>query len=429
MQERKGTEIFRKGFAFVIQGDSTQWSAIRGPNVMAERGKTTPPLFEYKYGALVIEFTARYNPAIMEESHSVACYEVHPRREGNKRISPLYSVWCSPFFDGKSHLVKIEYNNTTSSLHVWMLPQEKALLHVEKKNLRSSGIQLEFLRSCGVQLEDQRAWVGFMAATGDDAQWQSQAIHIESWKFQLKEKKFGNEIDSSPENKIREAWKRLRIGYHVKSPLDLVLLEEGFDRYNVLWHFLLDVKRVQLNLNESFYAFKDLRKKNRRNTPPKEYRVHQSLLFLRARMQFLVNNIQFYLQVDVLEAQFHALREKIEDSQDFDTVRDAHKEYLSTITNHCFLRDRTVFESLNLCFKLCSKFCSLVGTRKLEISQTDVNQMTEEFDSKCLAIYDLVDRKSRLHGSPHLTQLSMRINYNDYLGKQLKNRKRQFKKS
>jgi len=253
-EKKKDTNIFRKGFAFVVQGESTQWYAVRGPNVEAERGKSTPPLFEYNYGALVIEFTARYNPAIREESHSVACYAVDPKKEKKKRVSPLYTVWCPAFFDGKSHKVKIEYTTKPSSLTVWLLPQEKHVLHITKKDLYA----------CGVQLEAQRGWIGLMAATGDDMRWQSQAIHIESWKFEVKQEKHEIRTDPSSDQNIRQAWKALRMGYQVDSPLDLVLLEEGFDRYNALWHFLLHVKRVQLALKEAYLPFITLRKKKKK---------------------------------------------------------------------------------------------------------------------------------------------------------------------
>jgi hypothetical protein len=77
----------------------------------------------------------------------------------------------------------------------------------------------------------------------------------------------------------------------------------GYDSYNALFRFLLDVKRVQNELHRQW------RPTTRRTTrevtkpstisPSSQGRYNQTpvVVALRANMQFLVDNLQYHLQV------------------------------------------------------------------------------------------------------------------------------------
>lgn len=62
----------------------------------------------------------------------------------------------------------------------------------------------------------------------------------------------------------------------------------------------------------------------------------------RFHMSFLIDNLQFYLQADVLEAQFVELENKIKQSKDFEQIRFAHDTFLTKIQTQTFLLNKTV---------------------------------------------------------------------------------------
>lgn len=130
-------------------------------------------------------------------------------------------------------------------------------------------------------------------------------------------------------------------------------------RYSSLFHFLLSLRRAQITLQQSWAVLMTLRA-----------HTHslQSVWQLRAHMGFLVDNLQYYvqvnelmiwfpkdallysplsmynvihnwtvlLQVDVLETQYSILVEKIKSTHDFENVKNAHSEFLSTLESQLF---------------------------------------------------------------------------------------------
>ena len=91
----------------------------------------------------------------------------------------------------------------------------------------------------------------------------------------------------------------------------------------------------------------------------KEYgALLQPLWLLRARMAFVVDNLQSYLQVDVFDVAYARLCSKISKSTDFESVKRAHQEFLSNVTVHSYLRDR-----VRGAHYLACRYARLVHTR------------------------------------------------------------------
>jgi len=78
-------------------------------------------------------------------------------------------------------------------------------------------------------------------------------------------------------------------------------------------------------------------------------------------MAFLVDNLQYYLQVDVLESQFSQLLHQINSTRDFESIRLAHDHFLSNLLAQSFILLKPVFHCLNEILDLCHSFCSLVS--------------------------------------------------------------------
>jgi gamma-tubulin complex component 4 len=89
----------------------------------------------------------------------------------------------------------------------------------------------------------------------------------------------------------------------------------------------------------------------------------RSLWHLRNRMAFIVNNLQYYFHVDVLEVQHHKLIQFLErpDINDFEKARQAHEDYLETLLGQCFLQVPAISRCLNQILALCSTYCSKIS--------------------------------------------------------------------
>lgn len=131
-------------------------------------------------------------------------------------------------------------------------------------------------------------------------------------------------------------------------------------RYNKLFQFLLTVKRIQMELQHAYSLLKCNKQSLR-------------LLFaMRAKMSFIVDNLQFYIHVDVIDSQFAHMQKLIQQSQDFEQIHKAHEDYLQTIGNQCFLHVKPIMNALYSMFYCCMQLCGMI--RNSSSMQQDMSE-------------------------------------------------------
>ena len=118
-----------------------------------------------------------------------------------------------------------------------------------------------------------------------------------------------------------DAWRGLSLSYRLRWPLHLLITQSSLAQYNTLFQFLFTVRRVGLELQATWGVLKQARYKVFKgegctvdDVGAAGGTAHDRLMALwtlRAQMSFLVDNLQYYLQVDVLESQWSILLERI----------------------------------------------------------------------------------------------------------------------
>ena len=129
---------------------------------------------------------------------------------------------------------------------------------------------------------------------------------------------------------------KLRMHYDMEWPLGTLLFTpEVMRKYNELFAFLLRVKRAKTELQQAWLQTQSGRNGRAisstftKGSASTKHLV--SMWALRAEMAFLVNNLLYYLQCDVLDAQFQALNEVMASSDSFETIRVAHSKFVERI--------------------------------------------------------------------------------------------------
>ncbi|XP_012910943.1 gamma-tubulin complex component 4 isoform X4 [Mustela putorius furo] len=164
----------------------------------------------------------------------------------------------------------------------------------------------------------------------------------------------GPSRETSPREAPASGWAALGLSYKVQWPLHILFTPAVLEKYNVVFKYLLSVRRVQAELQHC-WALQMQRKHLKSNqTDAVKWR-------LRNHMAFLVDNLQYYLQVDVLESQFSQLLHQINSTRDFESIRLAHDHFLSNLLAQSFILLKPVFHCLNEILDLCHGFCSLVS--------------------------------------------------------------------
>ncbi|VTJ70181.1 Hypothetical predicted protein [Marmota monax] len=154
--------------------------------------------------------------------------------------------------------------------------------------------------------------------------------------------------ETSPREAPASGWAALGLSYKVQWPLHILFTPAVLEKYNVVFKYLLSVRRVQAELQHC-WALQMQRKHLKSNqTDAVKWR-------LRNHMAFLVDNLQYYLQVDVLESQFSQLLHQINSTRDFESIRLAHDHFLSNLLAQSFILLKPGFSrQSSLLFKILS---------------------------------------------------------------------------
>ncbi|CAD7086154.1 unnamed protein product [Hermetia illucens] len=213
----------------------------------------------------------------------------------------------------------------------------------------------------------------------------------------------------------------ITLQYKINWPLHLLFSPKVIERYNELFRFLMLIKRTQYDLH-MIWCFH------------RENRVHMTnvkLLQLRNQLMFLVDNLQYYILIDVLESQYSILMNTVLDSTDFEHIQRAHCIFQANVLSLCFLLtdeepsktnvmnsiENPVLTILNKIFHLCDEFCNFAKTAHSTLTEqenTDYNLLEKEFEILIDKLLNLLIGLKAGSTSTPLSQFLLRLDYNHW---------------
>ncbi|XP_015584908.1 gamma-tubulin complex component 4 [Cephus cinctus] len=215
----------------------------------------------------------------------------------------------------------------------------------------------------------------------------------------------------------KRGWGLIILQYKVVWPLHLLFSPTALKDYNTVFRFLLRVKKTQINLRNLWSEH--MRAKN----------VEIGVTQLRNNLIFAVDNLQYYLQVDVLESQYTIMENSMKNTRNFEDVQSAHSIFLANIMSQTFLsgsttgRGNPVNKLIRLLLRLCDDFI-------LQTSMWEVDNLlpTEKEELKNLseALDGLMDwltkTLNKVRAQPcgeHLAQLLLRLDFNRWFSRKV----------
>ncbi|KAK4296512.1 hypothetical protein Pmani_031002 [Petrolisthes manimaculis] len=235
--------------------------------------------------------------------------------------------------------------------------------------------------------------------------------------------------------KTDSVWNQLEVEYQARWPLHCLFSPTAQDKYNAIFRFLLRVRRAQHRLQQLWMT-------QMRSSKHREGGGGCLQWTLRHHMTLLIDNIQYYLQVDVLESEHWKLVEAVVNGgKNYKKLSFAHSAFLSTVAARCFLHHPVLSTTLSKLLALVHKFCAIVeadGTVGISGKQLVRPQQTKEGKKQDLAFSlsakEMQDVRAELEriaahlffvlsklqlnqGTQHTAQLIMRMDYNRYYSK------------
>ncbi|KAM7350453.1 gamma-tubulin ring protein 84 isoform 1-T1 [Cochliomyia hominivorax] len=141
--------------------------------------------------------------------------------------------------------------------------------------------------------------------------------------------------------------------YEVKWPVSLVLNHIAISKYQMLFRQLFYCKHVERQLCK-IWKENSIAKK----FSPQAAELYRSAFTLRQRMMNAVQNLEYYMMIEVIEPNWHIFIQNMSKVENVDEVLLFHQDFLDSCLNNCMLRDttalnRSIFKMCNICLKFC----------------------------------------------------------------------------
>ncbi|KAH8386582.1 hypothetical protein KR093_001330, partial [Drosophila rubida] len=144
--------------------------------------------------------------------------------------------------------------------------------------------------------------------------------------------------------------------YEVKWPVSLVLNHIAITKYQMLFRQLFYCKHVERQLCKIW----------KENSMAKKFsaqaaELYRSAFTLRQRMMNAIQNLEYYMMIEIIEPNWHVFIEKMAKVENVDEVLNLHQDFLDLCLKNCMLTEtshlnRAIFK---LC-KICLTFCEFI---------------------------------------------------------------------
>ncbi|XP_066263011.1 gamma-tubulin complex component 4 [Euwallacea similis] len=228
-------------------------------------------------------------------------------------------------------------------------------------------------------------------------------------------------------------WQSLHLNFEMQWPLHIIFHPEVIGFYNKLFSFLLRLKKTQINLFKlwTYHTFS-------------QHKIDRRVWMLRQNLLFLVDNLQYYIQVNVIEAKFSILMKAVESANELEDVIKIHHEFVVNLLTESFLLSldepqesghkhrlyqmptlqhnppSKVYNIITRLLKLCDEFCLSAKSWEAELTEPDLEEF-DIFQKRTDIIIDtLLVLLYSLHGKVrgnHLLQLVLHLDFNKYFSR------------
>nr|XP_022913972.1 gamma-tubulin complex component 4 [Onthophagus taurus] len=228
-------------------------------------------------------------------------------------------------------------------------------------------------------------------------------------------------------------WTLLKLNFDIVWPLHIIFYPKTLDLYNRLFRFLLTITRTQIELNKLWHNHISSKKK-----------INKRVWTLRHNLMFLVNNLQYYLQVDVIEAEFSTFKKAVQNANEFEDIIRLHSKFLCNLLSKTFVMTvdettsdnhkhnlvqlpalnykgkNTMYSIIYLILELCNEFCLYAHTWDAELTEMQQQEL-EGIETRANNLTDMLLRTlsnhhQKVYGSD-LLQLMYWLDFNQWYTK------------
>lgn len=175
--------------------------------------------------------------------------------------------------------------------------------------------------------------------------------------------------DGDSSSEPLSGWETIGMTYQVKWPLHVFLTESAMAKYSRLFRLLIGVQRGQTALQDCWLLQGKLGRSRGAACPLMDHMMH-----LRSHMAHLLDCLQYYLQVDVIESQLVRLLQQVGQTRDFEAIQHAHHSFLASLLFNSLIVINPAHECLRRILGLCQSLCQLFPRTNCPFTQRQFSQ-------------------------------------------------------
>ncbi|XP_036227796.2 gamma-tubulin complex component 2 homolog isoform X4 [Bactrocera oleae] len=195
--------------------------------------------------------------------------------------------------------------------------------------------------------------------------------------------------------------------YEVKWPVSLVLNHIAISKYQMLFRQLFYCKHVERQLCK-IWKENSIAKK----FSPQAAELYRSAFTLRQRMMNAVQNLEYYMMIEVIEPNWHIF------------IQNMNKDFLDSCLKNCMLTDttllnRSIFKLCNICLKFCEFIQSESSLAPNDTFSERVKRFDLEFTGLLIGLLKQINDVASDNPSDRFINLVHRINFNSFYNQQM----------
>ncbi|KAJ1458569.1 gamma-tubulin complex component protein [Pelagophyceae sp. CCMP2097] len=181
----------------------------------------------------------------------------------------------------------------------------------------------------------------------------------------------------------------LRVVAEPRWPLRFVLLDDVARDYDDCFRRLFSAKRASSDLDAAWPA---LARFSRANAFLGGHHVHRHACAFHHRVSLLSRGIATWLQRDVVEPRWRALRAALDRAESFSAIRDAHARFVLDLRAAMLLDDATADDAIEHVLLDAARLASLLETHADALDETPASalaQLADDFARHAAALFDM----------------------------------------
>lgn len=222
-----------------------------------------------------------------------------------------------------------------------------------------------------------------------------------------------NQLDEFAETIELVGFECFAFSFDIQWPMSLILPYSIITQYQMLFRLLFQCKHVERRLCSAWLSNKNILKYS-----PSSSCMFRSTFLLRQSMLHVIQNLEYYFMVEVIEPYWGEFLNKMKDVKNVDEVIEHHNDFVDKCMVNCLLKTPETLPVVIHLFNVCLKFSAFIEKQRSFKPTPEYFTIIEQFDKQfkdlLLELFNKINIESCQYPTHKYMNLVHRINFNTF---------------